>query len=137
MRRVIGLAALTAVWVIACSPSGSHNPVSKAAANAAALADIQSLARQQAEQATTPLIVGFAVMTDRLTRDTASVSDAQGHVLTVNPAPSQAWVVEITAPPQGIWGNISALAEVDSSSGAVAGTGLWAVPASAPVKPGS
>jgi hypothetical protein len=54
----------------------------------------------------------------------------------VIPAPSEAWVVEISAPPRGIWESISALAEVDSTSGAVAGSGLWAIPANAPIKPG-
>jgi hypothetical protein len=58
----------------------------------------------------------------------------RGDVLNVTPAPREAWIVEITAPPQGIWGTISALAEVDSSSGAVVSVGLWAVPADRPVK---
>jgi hypothetical protein len=135
MRRVIWLAALGCLWLAACTPGGAHNPVSKSAANASALAAIQDLERFHSRQLSTPVMTGFTVVNDILTSNTASVSDARGDVLTVTPAPSQAWVVEITAPPQGIWGSISAPAEVDSTSGLVVGTGLWAIPADAPVKP--
>ncbi len=78
---------------------------------------------------------GFEVVSVRKTKETVSVSDSQGDVLTITPAPSEAWIVEVTAPPQGIWGSISALAEVDYVTGVVRGVGLWAVPANRPVKP--
>jgi hypothetical protein len=136
MRRVTCLAVMAGVWLVACGPGGAHNPVSQSTANAAALAAIKQLEQYRASSSSTAIVTGFTVVTSSLTSDTAAVSDAQGDVLTVSPAPSQAWVVEITAPPQGIWGSISALAEVDSASGVVAGTGLWAIPANAPVKPG-
>ena len=57
-----------------------------------------------------------------------SVTDASGNVVTVNPAPVEAWVIEFTAPPQGIWASISALQEVERSNGVAVGGGLWAVP---------
>jgi hypothetical protein len=82
-----------------------------------------------------PAVTGFTVASARKTKETAWVSDSQGDVLTVTPAPHEAWIVEVTAPPQGIWGSISALAEVDSTTGFVSAVGLWVVPANRPVKP--
>jgi hypothetical protein len=81
-----------------------------------------------------PPVTGFTVASVRKTKETASVSDSQGHVLTITPAPGEAWIVEVTAPPQGIWGSISALAEVDYMTGVVRGVGLWVLPADRPVK---
>jgi hypothetical protein len=77
----------------------------------------------------------FEVVSVRKTKETAPVSDSQGDVLTITPAPSAAWIVEVMAPPQGIWGSISALAEVDYMTGLVRGVGLWVLPADRPVKP--
>jgi glucose/arabinose dehydrogenase len=134
MRRITCLAALAAIWLVACSSGGSHPPVTQSAANASALRAIEDLGRYQAQSASTALITGFTVVADKLTTHTETAFDSQGHVLTVDPAPGKAWVVEITAPPQGIWGSISAVAEVDATSGVVAGSGLWAAPVDAPVK---
>src|SRR5450759_772480 len=131
MRRVICLVALGALWLVACGPGGGPKPVSQSTANASALAAIENLEQYSANQASTAPVTGFTVVTSSLTSDTAAVSNAHGDVLTVSPAPRKAWVIQITAPPQGIWGSISALAEVDSTSGVVAGTGLWAIPANA------
>ena len=135
MRRAVCLAVLCGLWLAACGPASSDGTTSQAAANASALKAIEDLARYQAQSASTPAVTGFAVVGDTLTTSTARVYDSRGHVLTVTPAPGKAWVVEMTAPPQGMWGSISALAEVDSTSGVVAGTGLWAAPYEAPVKP--
>jgi hypothetical protein len=86
-------------------------------------------------QVSIPPVTGFTVMRVRKTKETAPVSDSRGDVLTITPAPSEAWIVEVMAPPQGMWGSISALAEVDYLTGVVRGVGLWAVPADRPVKP--
>ena len=131
MRRV-GLAFVSALLLAGCG-SGNH-PVSQDAAVKSALASVVTLEREHARSVSTLPITGFTVVSTRKTGDTASVSDSRGDVLNVTPAPREAWIVEITAPPQGIWGTISALAEVDSSSGAVVSVGLWAVPADQPVK---
>ena len=131
MRR-IGVAFVSA-GLLAGWGSG-NNPVSQDAAVKSALASVVTLEREHARSVSTLPITGFTVVSTRKTGDTASVSDSRGDVLNVTPAPREAWIVEITAPPQGIWGAISALAEVDSSSGAVVSVGLWAVPADQPVK---
>jgi len=135
MRRLIGVAAVSmCMSLAACGTGGSQ--ISQSAASTKALAAIVELDRYHAQSTSTAPVAGYKVVTALLTSPTASVPDGQGHVLTVAPAPSKAWVVAITAPPQGIWGSISAIAEVDSSSGVVVGTGLWAVPANAPIKGG-
>ena len=103
----------------------------------AGLAAVETLARERTNMTSLPLLVGFVPTTARMTRDTSPVSDSQGDELRVSPAPREAWVVEFAAPPQGIWGSISALAVVDSATGVVAGSGLWAVPANRPVKTAS
>jgi hypothetical protein len=133
--RFVCLAAVSSLFLVACAPGGAHGTISQEKATAAALAAIVDLEREHAKSLSTMPVTGYEVVSARLTTQTASAADEQGHVLRVNPAPSQAWIVEITAPPQGIWGSFSALAEVDSSSGVVAGAGLWAIPANAPVKP--
>ncbi len=130
--RSVGLAFVVALLLAGC---GSQNPVSQATAVNSALSSVKSLEQERARQASTPPASGFEIVSVRKTRQTASVSDSQGHVLTITPAPPEAWIVEITASPQGIWGLISALAEVDTTSGYVRGVGLWAIPANAPVKP--
>lgn len=136
MRRMLSLAVLGGLCLAACGPAGSHGSISQAAANAIGLKAIEDLGRYQAQSASTAPLTGFAVVSDTLTEQTAKVYDSLGHLLTVTPAPERAWVVEISAPRQGIWGSISALAEVDATTGAVSGSGLWATPANAPVKPG-
>jgi hypothetical protein len=129
-------AAVASLCLAACGPGGAHNPISQTQATTSALAAIAQLEQFHAKAVPTTPITGFAVVSARVTTETASVPDGQGNMLTVSPAPSKAWVVIITAPPQGIWGSISAVAEVDSTSGVVAGTGLWAVPVNRPVKTG-
>jgi len=131
MRR-ISLAIVSALLLAGCG--SGHKPVSQDTAMKSALAAVVTLERDHARSVSTLPITGFTVASTRKTGDTASVSDSRGDVLNVTPAPREAWIVEITAPPQGIWGAISALAEVDSSSGAVVSVGLWAVPADQPVK---
>jgi hypothetical protein len=131
MRRV-GLAFVSALLLAGCG-SGNH-PVSQDTAIKSALAAVVTLEQAHARSVSTVPITGFTVVSALKTGQTASVSDSRGDVLTVTPAPREAWIVEITAPPQGIWGSISALAEVDTTSGAVSGMGLWAVPANQPLK---
>ncbi len=130
--RLVGIAFISALLLVAC---GSGNrPVSQATAINFALAAVKSLEIEHARRASTPPATGFTAVSVRKTSQTASVSDSQGHVLNITPAPREGWIVEITAPPQGIWGSISALAEVDVESGVVSGVGLWAIPTNAPVK---
>jgi hypothetical protein len=131
MRR-IGVAFVSAGLLAGCA-SGTH-PVSQDAAVKSALTAVEALEREHARSVSTLPVTGFTVVSAHKTGETASVSDSRGHVLTVTPAPREAWIVEITAPPQGIWGSISALAEVDSTSGVVSGVGLWAIPADQPLK---
>jgi hypothetical protein len=117
-----------------CGIGGPHNPISQSAAVASALADIEQLDHERARTSSTPAVIGFVLQSARLTSDTASVSDSQGNVLTVNPPPTQAWVVEFNAPQQSIWSSVSAIAEVDSTTGGVVAAGLWPVPANRPTK---
>jgi outer membrane murein-binding lipoprotein Lpp len=131
--RTVGIAFLSVLLLAGCG--SGQNPVSQATAVKSAMAEVVSLERERARSVATVPATGFEVMSVRKTKQTASVSDSQGNVLTVTPAPSEAWVVEITAPPQGMWGSISALAEVDYMTGAVRGVGLWVAPANRPVKP--
>jgi hypothetical protein len=137
VRRFLWFAAVPAIWLAACGPGGAHNPISQTEATKSALAAIAQLEQFHAKSVPTTPITGFTVVGALATTETAAVPDGRGNVLTVSPAPTKAWVVIITAPPQGIWGSISALAEVDSMTGVVVGTGLWAVPANSPVKTGS
>jgi hypothetical protein len=134
VRRFFWFAAIAVLWLAACGPGGAHNPISQTEATTSALSAIGQLEQFHAKSVPTAPITGFTVVSARVTTDTASVPDGVGNVLTVSSAPSKAWVVVVTAPPQGIWGSISAIAEVDWTSGVVAGTGLWAVPANRPVK---
>ena len=131
LTAMVGMMALTG-----CSPTASHAQVSKEVAVRTSLAEVQSLERDQARLANQPLVTGFTVARAYRTTHTASVTDARGNVVTIGAPPAEAWVIEFTAPPQGIWASISALQEVDISSGAAVGGGLWMVPAGAPVKTG-
>lgn len=133
--RAIGLVFLS-VCLTACGSSGVHNPVSEATATKSALASVVSLEQYRAKQLSMAPVTGFTVLSTQLTTKTASVADSQGNMLMVSPAPHEAWVVQITAPPQGIWGSITAVAEVDSTSGVVAGIELRVLPADRPVKGG-
>jgi hypothetical protein len=130
------VATVGIVSLAGCSPAASHAQISKEAAIKTALAEVQSLERDQARLANQPAVTGFTVSRAYVTTHTASVTDARGNVVTVKPAPVEAWVIEFTAPPQGIWATISALQEVDRSNGVAVGGGLWAVPTGAPVKGG-
>lgn len=69
------------------------------------------------------------------TGSAARVTDSNGDVLTLDPAPAFAWVVEFAAPPDTTWRSVTALAVVDVDSGVVGGVGLWKIPAGAPIKP--
>lgn len=132
--RLLALAFIAAVSLVACGPSSASLPISQSAAVKSALAAVELLAEDHARATSQPAVTGFTVQDARLTTVTSRVSDSRGHQLTVNPAPSKAWVVGFAAPPQGIWGSVSALAEVDATSGVVAGSGLWAIPADRPSK---
>jgi hypothetical protein len=131
MRRA-GLAFVSALLLAGCG--SGQTPVTQATAVKSALASVVTLERERARQVSMPPVTGFTVASVRKTKQTASVSDSQGDVLTVTPAPSEAWIVEISAPPQGIWGSIAAIAEVDSTSAVVSGVGLWVLPADRQVK---
>jgi hypothetical protein len=134
LTRVVGLLIVSAGLLWGCESGVAYNPISQPSAIRSALLAVQDLERDQARQTSTPTVRGFAVVIARLTHDTSSVSDSHGNELIVRPAPREAWVVELAAPSQGIWRLVSAVAEVDSTTGMVAGTGLWAVPLDQPVK---
>jgi hypothetical protein len=134
-RRAICLVVGT-LSLLGCGIGGTHSPISQSTAVASALAEVVKLDQYRAQTSSTPAVTGFAVESARLTSDTASVSDLEGNVLTVSPPPKEAWVVVFTAPQQSIWQSVSAIAEVDSTTGVVAGTGLWPVPANRPTKGG-
>src|ERR1700686_541282 len=124
VRKLICVAVVAFVCLAACGPGA----VSQAEASRSALAAIVELDQFHAKSTSTAPVSGYTVVSAQLTSDTASVPYGQGNVLTVSPAPGKAWVVEITAPPQGIWGSISAAAEVDSTSGVVVASNLVAIP---------
>lgn len=134
LTRVLGLLIVGAGLLWACESGAAYNPISQPSAIRSALLAVQDFEKDQAGQTSTPTVRGFAVVIARLTRDTSSVSDSDGNVLIVRPAPREAWVVEFAAPAQGIWRLVSAMAEVDSTTGVVAGAGLWAVPLDQPLK---
>jgi hypothetical protein len=127
MRRTICL-FVGSLCLIGCGLSGPHNPISQSTAVASALSEVENLEHERARTSSTPEVTGFALQGARLTSDTSSVSDPQGNVLTVSPPPKEAWVVLFTAPQQSIWLSASAIVEVDSMTGVVRGTGLWAIP---------
>jgi hypothetical protein len=136
-RRSIVLTFLAALLLVGCGSNAPQGSVSRDAAIKSGLAAVEMLSRERTNMTSLPLLVGFVATTARLTRDTSRVSDSQGDVVTISPAPHEAWVVEFAAPPQGIWGSISALEEVDSTTGVALGGGLWAVPTDRPVKASS
>jgi hypothetical protein len=136
MRRTICLLFVGSLWLAGCGLGGAHNPIAQSVATKSALAAVENLDRERVRDTSLPPVTGFTVVSTHLTRDTSPVSDSQGDVLTVSPAPQEAWVVEFTAPPQAIWSSASAIAEVDSTTGVVVATGLWPVPANRPIKGG-
>jgi hypothetical protein len=119
------------VGLIALSLSGCGNsPLSQAAAIKSAQSAVNDLSRQSQ-----PYVPGLAMTRVYKTTSAASVIDSSGDVLTVNPAPASAWVVEFVAPHDTTWKSVTALAVVDVDSGDVRGVGLWKIPAGAPTKP--
>jgi hypothetical protein len=133
MRRA-AIALVGLISLAGCGPVTSHARISQAAAIKSALADVQALERYRANQLKMPPATGFTVSRAYVTRHTASITASSGNVVTLNPAPAEAWIIEFAAPPQGIWTSVSALEVVDSSTGVAAGGGLWAVPIGAPIK---
>jgi hypothetical protein len=125
MRRFL-LVGLAGLLLSGCG----NSPVSQAAAIKSAQASVDELSRQSQ-----PYVPGLAMIGIYQTTSAASVTDTNGDVLTVNPAPASAWVVAFAAPPDGTWRSVTALAEVDMDSGVVTGVGLWKIPAGAPSKP--
>lgn len=130
MRSLIVLLAVGVLSLGGCTPpDGSGAPVSEASAIKSAQTSVDDLGR--AEQ---PSVVGLQVTRSYKTSSARSVTDSAGDVLTIDPAPSTAWVIEFSAPPQGIWQVVTALAVVDASTGVVRGSGLWKTPAGRPTK---
>src|ERR1700730_15956031 len=99
MRRFLWLATGAALWLAACAPA----PISQTAATNSALAAISQLEQYHAKSVTPMPITGFTTVSSVVTTQTAAVPDGHGNTLNVSPAPIKAWVVIITAPPQGIW----------------------------------
>ena len=125
MRRLL-LVVLLGVLLSSCG----NSPVSQAAAMKSAQGAVDELGRQSQ-----PYAPGLEVTRIYKTTSAASVTDSNGDVLTVDPAPALAWVVEFAAPPDTSWRSVTALAVVDVDSGVVSGVGLWKIPAGAPIKP--
>lgn len=127
MRAVVVLLAVGLLSISGCSQYGA--PVSEASAIKSAQSTVDNLAL-----ASQPYAGGLVVTRSYKTNSARSVADSAGDVLTVDPAPSSAWVIEFSAPPQGIWERVTALAVVDAQTGVVSGSGLWKIPAGRPTK---
>jgi hypothetical protein len=125
MRRFL-LVGLAGILLSACA----HTPVSQTAAVKSAQSAVEQLSRQSQ-----PYVPGLAMTRIYKTASTSTVTDSSGDVLTVDPAPASAWVVEFVAPPGTAWKSVTALAVVDVDSGVVNGVGLWKIPVGAPTKP--
>ena len=132
-RALIAVLAAVALGIAlaACSSSSSTGPVAQSVGTAAALKDVQQLERESAA----PHVHGFEVTRARLATSVSQTSDSFGHVLTVSPSVSRAWLVELLAPAQLTWAGTPAIAIVDASNGQVRASGLWKRPLDAPVKP--
>jgi hypothetical protein len=125
MRRFLFL-GLAGLLLSGCG----NSPVSQAAAVKSAQSAVEELSRQSQ-----PYAPGLAMTRIYKTSSAASVTDSNGDVLTLDPAPASAWVVEFVAPPDTTWKSVTALAVVNVDSGGVSGVGLWKIPAGAPTKP--
>jgi hypothetical protein len=117
--------------VVACSPPGHHATISKAVAIGAALKSTLDLEKASAE----PHVWSYEATNAYMTTSAGHVTDLAGDTLNLSSPPSSAWVVELSAAPDGFWGSITAIAVVDSTAGFVSGGGLWKVPANGPTKP--
>jgi hypothetical protein len=125
MRSVL-LLGLLGLSLCTCS----HAQVSEAAAISAA----QGAVRDSNQRSPLPIATGLEMTRVYKTDSAANVTDSAGDVLTLNPAPASAWVVEFTAPSDGFWQSVSAVAVVDADTGFVSGVGLWKIPAGRPTK---
>jgi ABC-type Fe3+-hydroxamate transport system substrate-binding protein len=124
--RFFLLLGLLALGTSACA----HTPASQASATSSAQKAVQDLNGES------PLPYAGTLEMTRIYKTTsaATVSDSAGDVLTVNPAPASAWVVEFSAPSDGFWKSVSALVVVDADTGDVSGSGLWKIPVGQPTK---
>jgi hypothetical protein len=120
--------------LMSCGPVGPQSPIGQSSAISRGLAAVETLDRQRAIQTAMPKIVGFSPVVAYESSQTSSIHDSQGDHLAVEAAPHEAWIIEYSAPPQGIWGSVSALAEVDTTTGVVRAVGLWAIPYGGPTK---
>jgi hypothetical protein len=124
--RAFLLVGVVGLLLSACG----HGQVSEATAIKSAQGAVEEISHQSQ-----PYAPGLQMTRIYKTTSAASVTDATGDVLTVDPAPASAWVVEFSAPPDNTWSSVTALALVDIDSGDVRGVGLWKIPAGAPTKP--
>jgi hypothetical protein len=109
----------------------SHTPVSENAAISSAQEAVDDLIWQSPQ----PYAPGLAMSGVYKTDSAATVTDSIGDVLSTNPAPASAWVVEFSAPSDGFWQSVSAMAIVDTDTGVVQAVGLWKIPVGRPTKP--
>jgi hypothetical protein len=121
------IVGLIGIALCACS----HTPVSESAAISAAQSSVDDLNRYSPQ----PYADGLAMTGVYKTNSAATVTDSMGDVLTTNPAPASAWVVEFSAPSDGFWQSVSAMAIVDTDTGVVQAVGLWKIPVGRPEKP--
>lgn len=121
---ILGLIGLS---LSACS----RTPVSENAAISSAQSAVDDLNRQSPQ----PYAAGLAMNGVYKTTSAATVTDSIGDVLTTDPAPASAWVVEFSAPSDGFWQSVSAMAIVDTDTGVVQAVGLWKIPVGRPTKP--
>ena len=125
MRTLLVALAVGLLSIAGCSPGIEGAPVSEAAAIRSAQSSVDDL-----DYTSQPYAGNFVVTRTYKTSSAGRVIDYAGDVLTIDPAPSNAWVVELSAPPQNIWQVITA----DAQSGVVRAAGLWKIPAGRPSK---
>jgi hypothetical protein len=126
MRRFV-LLAVGLISLYGCGPQAAS--VSTAAAIRAAQSSVEDLNR-----ASQPYAEGMHWTAVYKTSSARRVTDSAGDTVTIDPAPSSAWVVEFEAPPSSIFEYARALEVVDAQTGVVRGGGLWKRPSGAPSK---
>lgn len=131
-KLIFSMRALLLLGLLGLSLSTcSHAQVSQEAA----ISSAQGAVRDSNQHSPLPIAVGLEMTRVYKTNSAAKVTDSAGDVLTVDPAPASAWVVEFSAPADGFWQSVSAIAVVDADTGFVSAVGLWKIPAGRPTKP--
>jgi hypothetical protein len=128
MRLSTAVLAIGLLSFGACAPQAAAS-VSASAAIRSAQSSVDDLNR-----ASQPYAEGMHWTAFYKTSSARRVTDSAGDVVTIDPAPPSAWVVEFSAPASPIYGFVRALAVVDAQTGFVSGSGLWKRPTGSPSK---